>query len=118
MCPFRFHLLQMINLVTTVELDQKCDKITCPVVDLHSCPAEYSKWDIQGVALYGAFFFFSKNSRFCCVNGAGSVAMLDHLVPERIPVQKPRKNVFWCRNVCGRDKSRSVCCALWCVSHY
>ena len=43
------------------------------------------------------FFFFPKKKlvRFCCVNGAGSVAMLHHLVPERIPLQKPRNTFFF-----------------------
>ena len=52
-------------------------------------------WENTGCSAFRCFFFFSKNGRFCCVNGAGSVAMLHHLVPERIPLQKPRKNMFF-----------------------
>ena len=48
---------------------------------------------------------FALNGAGC----AGSVAMLHHLVPERIPLQKPSKT---CLSVGER-----VCCAVCCVSH-
>ena len=70
---------------------------------------------LQCVALIGAlFFFFKKMAVSVALNGAGcagSVAMLHHLVPARIPYKSREKHVFWSKNVCGRDKSRSVCCA-------
>ena len=54
-----------------------------------------SEHQIQGVALYGALFFFSKKLAVSvALNGAGcagSVALLHHLVPERTPLQKPSK---------------------------
>ena len=37
-----FSLPQMKKLVTTIELDPKGDKISCPAFGLYSSPAEYS----------------------------------------------------------------------------
>ena len=57
--------------------------------------------------------FLQKTECFCCVNSAGSVSMLQHLVPERIPLRKLRKTCFGGKNGSGRDKSRSIPCAIW-----
>ena len=46
--------------------------------------------DIQGVALNGAVIFRG-TGRFCCVHVSGYGAMLQHLVPERIPLRNLRK---------------------------
>ena len=40
--PILFSLSQMKNLGTTIELDPKRDKITCPAFGLYSSPAEHS----------------------------------------------------------------------------
>ena len=55
---------------------------------------------------------------FCCVNSAGSVAMLQHLVPEHIPLRKLGKCMFFLKE-CQRTrkKSRSTRCPIWSVSH-
>ena len=64
-------------------------------------------------------FFFPKNWPFlfrkmmlvplpCCIIWC----------PNAFSYKSRVKRVFWGKNVCGREKSRSVCCALWCVSHY
>ena len=60
------------------------------------------------------FFFFPKKklARFCCVNGAGSVAMLHHLVPERIPLQKPRNTFFFFEKKKKRLWTREVSVSL------
>ena len=78
---------------------------------------------VQGVALYGAFFFFQKLAVSVALNGAGcagSVAMLHHLVPERIPLQKPSKTCFlkgkkslWTRQVSVRVLRYMVRVALF-----
>ena len=78
----------------------------------------WTTWTIQGVALNGVFFFYKKkkNGRFCCVHCFGSGDVLQHLVPERIPLRKLRK-MFRGKNACGRDGSRSIRCLMWGVSH-
>ena len=59
----------------------------------HLNPAP-SPTKIQGVALIGAFFFFQKDGRFCCVKWCCFVVLLHHLVPARIPY-KSRENMFY-----------------------
>ena len=49
---------------------------------------------VHSLHLPGKGNALKKIGRFCCVNGAGSVAMLHHLVPERIPFQKPKNMYF------------------------
>ena len=38
--------------------------------------------------------------------------------PNAFPYKSQVKHVFLGKKVCGRDESRSGCCAFWCVSHY
>ena len=39
-----------------------------------------------------------RTGRFCCVHVFGSAAMLQHLVSERMPLRKLRKNMFYVQN--------------------
>ena len=59
---------------------------------MQSPPSSFSKYRVLRCTVR---FFLQKNGRFFCVNGAGSVAMLQHLVPERIPIRKLRENMFF-----------------------
>ena len=49
--PNLFFLSQLKNLSTTIELDPKRDKITCPAFGLYSSPAEHSTMGQKSVGL-------------------------------------------------------------------
>ena len=70
------------------------------------------------VSCFTVRFFFLELAASCCVHVFGSCAMVQHLLPERVPLRKLRKNMFWGKNACERDRSRSIRCPFWGVSRY
>ena len=80
------------------------------------CPSRTHP-SIQGVALYGAFFFnrnwplLLRTLFWLRCHVATSGARLHSLT-------EAAKNTFLCKNISGRDKSRSIRCPVWSVSHH